>query len=146
MKVILKKDIPNIGRKDEVKEVHDGFARNFLLARNLAIAATPDNIKIYEMKEQMQAAKKEHERAHYERMAEQISKMSLTFKIKVGEKGKAFGSIGAAKIQEELKKRKIAVEKEWIQCDHLKTTGGHDVTVAFPQNIEAKLNVMIEAE
>ncbi len=147
MKVILLKDIPSVGRKHEVKDVSDGHARNFLLPQKLAEPATEATLRALAAgKARAEREKSEIYRQHQE-AAEKLKSQVLRFKTKVGEKGKAFGSITAAKIRDALKKEGIAVEKEWIMLEEgIKTTGEHRVSVKFPQGPEGTITIVIEAE
>lgn len=171
MKVILRKDIPNVGKKWEVKDVSDGHARNFLLPQKLAEPATEATLRaLAGEKARAEREKSEIDRRHREALEKLKSKV-LRFKIKVGEKGKprntasaasllppraaaevgirdkAFGSITAAKIRDALKQEGIAVEKEWIMLEEgIKTTGEHRIPLKFPHGGEGTVIVIVEAE
>ena len=144
MKVILQVDVSNVGRKNEVKDVSDGYARNFLLPRRMALLATDAVLTTMKNKKEQNEQRNAHEEAVYRSIAERLASMTFEFKTKVGEKGKAFGSINVAQIREALHKQGIAVEKDWILLDSpIKTTGEHAVTITFPHGIigTAKLNI-----
>lgn len=145
MRVILLKDIKGIGKKLDVKEVKDGYGRNFLLARGLAEAATSDALN------RMEAQKKIWEAGHQRLVeklkleAEKLGEMKLNFKMKVGEKGEAFGSISRKDVQTEFAKHgyknlKIELEKP------IKTIGENSVPVDLGEGIKAKLKVITEAD
>ena len=147
MKVILLQDVAALGRKNDTKDVSDGYARNFLLPRRLAVAATPAAIaaltgeKVRKEQEQLKHT------ATYQAVAEKLKNMTLLIKTKMGEKGKAFGSITAAKIRDALKRQGIDMEKEWIALvEPIKTMGEHTVEIKFPHDIVGKMKVTVEAE
>lgn len=147
MKVILLQDVPNVGRKNEVKEVNSGFARNFLLARKLAIPATEGTVqKINQEKEQKEKAKsKKYEEG--KKLVEKLKSLTLNFKVKIGEKGKSFGSVTETKIVEALKKLNFNIDKDWILLEeHIKTTGDKVVKIKFPQGLVGEIKIKVEAE
>lgn len=147
MKVILLQDIPRFGKKGEVKKTNDGYARNFLFPKELAKPATETALKAL-MVERAQKAKERYEvTERYRAIAIKLGKTLITIKTKIGERGKAFGAITAAKIRDALKKENINIEKEWVALEEpIKTTGEHKIKIKFPQGIEGWLSVVIEAE
>ena len=92
MKVILKENVKSIGKKDEIINVSDGYARNYLFAKNLAVEATPGNLSKLQTKKDSVAFKKGQEKQEAEKIAERLSKIILEFKVKAGENGKIFGT------------------------------------------------------
>ena len=147
MKVILQKDMPALGRKQDVKEVSPGYARNFLFPRKLAIPATDSALgalaTVHAQKEEARAA----ETAKYRAIAEKMRTTPISFQTRMGEKGKAFGSISASKITEELAKHGIAVQKEWIELNEpIKTAGEKKVAVKFPHGVTGEARITIAAE
>lgn len=145
MKVILLKDTKGVGKKFDVKEVKDGYARNFLLMRGLAEAATKDALNRLEA--QRKILEVEHlkfvEKLKTE--AARIENIVLNFKMKVSEKGEAFGSVTRKDIEIELSQKgfknlKIELEKP------VKTIGEHSVPVDFGEGIRSKLKVVTAAE
>lgn len=147
MKVILLQEVPHLGRKNDIKDVSDGYARNFLLPKKLAAPAT--DALVQEMAQKMEHKEKKAaiEREHFIQAAKKMGHMTLSFKMKMGEKGKAFGSVTAAKIAEALHTEGMVVEKEWIDIeDPIKTTGEHAVAVRFPHDIGAKIRIIVEPE
>lgn len=147
MKVILTKDVPNIGRKNEVKEVREGFGRNFLLPRKLAVLATDGAMREREKEEGKRAENKKEEDKKNREMAEQLKLVELRFKVKVGEKGKAFGSISRKDIQEALRGKGISVEKDQIETeDSIKTTGEHRIAIKLSPDITGELKIVVERE
>ena len=147
MKIILLQDIPKVGRKNEVKEVSDGYARNFLFARNLAKPATPENVKTLENQKVKEEREKSVEYQKYKILAERLKDIILNFKVKTGGKGRTFGSVTPLKIKEALKKQGIEVEKDWVLLKvSIKTTGEHKVKIKLPQGSAGELKVIVEAE
>ena len=115
MKVILKENIKSIGKKDEIVNVSDGYARNFLFAKNLAVEATPGNLAKLQTKKDSAAFKKSQEKEEAEKIAKQLEKITLEFKVKAGENGKIFGGISSKEIAEKLENEyQIKVDKKKI--------------------------------
>jgi large subunit ribosomal protein L9 len=147
MKVILLKEIPKLGRKNEVKDVSDGYARNFLFTKNLARLATPEILKSMATQKAREEKEKSEEYQHYQALMEKLKSLELRFKVKIGEKGKAFGSVTPAKIKEALGKQGISIEKESILLeDSIKTTGERDVKIKLPHDLIGEVKVIIESE
>ena len=147
MRVILLQDIPHVGKKSEVKEVSDGYARNFLLPRNLVQIATKSGLKTLEVRRERVAREKSEKYARLQVLVEKIQSVVLRFRVKLGEKGKSFGSVTAAKISDAFRKKGIAVEKEWIMLEEgIKTTGEHRIPVKLPQGSEGTITIIVEAE
>ena len=116
MKVILKENIKSIGKKDEVINVSDGYARNYLFAKNLAVEATPGNLAKLQTKKDSADYKKSQEKQEAEKVADKLSKITLEFKVKAGENGKIFGGISSKEIAEKLEQDyQIKVDKKKIE-------------------------------
>lgn len=146
MKVIFLKDIVGVARKNEIKDVAEGYARNFLMPRGFAIPATDAAVAGVEREKAQKAAEIEKETARFREYAKKLSEIQIVFKVKMGEKGKAFGSVSPAKIMDALKKYGIAVEKSWLPHESLKTMGEHCVAVNFPHGVKGEVRVIIEKE
>ena len=147
MKVLLLKDVPGTGRKNDIKDVNNGFARNFLLARNLAVAATDQKIREMEKEKQGKEQKQQSDRKKYQDIADGLAKIEIVIPTKIGEKGKAFGSIGSNDIKKALKAAGHAIEEEWIAIeDPIKTTGTIHVPLKFPHGVGGSLMVTIKPE
>lgn len=144
MKVIFLKDIADVARKNEVKDVAEGYARNFLLPRNLAVPATDAVLRSVAGEKTRKAAEEEKEKARFRELAEKLNAMPIIFKVKMGEKGKAFGSVGPAKIIDELKQRGIILDRSWLAHESLKTMGEHKVAINFPHGTKGEVRVIIE--
>jgi large subunit ribosomal protein L9 len=146
MKVILINDIKNLGRKGEVKEVADGYARNFLLPQKLVEIAIPEAIQKLE---NFQKEKEQIERAGEEKlkkMAAEIQGKKIIIKAKT-EKNKLFGSIGKKEIAIELKNQGINLDEKSIILDEpIKTIGEKDITIILGKNIKTKITVAVEKD
>jgi len=145
MKVVLLKDVKGTGKKGEIKEVADGYAKNFLLKNGFARVA--DNTAVNENKIQKDAQNyhKQQEILAAKEMAKKIEGICITVKIKCGENGKVFGSISSKEIAEELEKQNIKLDKKKIELkEPIKTTGlFHVVAKVYPE-ISAKFDVNVE--
>ncbi|MDO8600100.1 MAG: 50S ribosomal protein L9 [bacterium] len=146
MKVIFLKDVAGVARKNEVKEVAEGYARNFLFAKNLARPATDAVMRNVEGEKARKIAELEKEKTRFQEFTKKLAETPLVFKVKMGEKGKAFGSVSPAKIVDELKKRGITIEKSWLSAESLKTMGEHKVAISFPHGVKGEVRVIIEPE
>lgn len=148
MKVIFLQDVSSKGKQGEIKDVADGYARNFLFPRKLALPATPAAMK--EAQVRMEENKKKRERYQTElgQLAQRIEGTELNFKAKAGGKGRLHGSITAADIARKL--TEIAgseIDKKKIELEEpLRNLGTHEVVVGFSGGIEAKISVVIEEE
>ena len=147
MKVLFLKDVPNVGQKNDIKDVHDGFARNFLFARKLAVAATEEKIRKVEKEKQGKEQKQQTDRKKYQDIADRLANVEVVIPTKVGEKGKAFGSIGSHDIKKALETQGVHIEEEWIALEEpIKTTGTVKVPLKFPHRVEGSLAVTVKAE
>lgn len=145
MKVALLKDVPNLGKRGDVKKVSDGYGRNFLLRKKLAEILTPSLEKILAREREKQfkdaAALKENSKL----LKAKIQNLNLVFEVKVGESGRAYGSITPLKILSELKKQGINLEKEQIPVKPIKTLGNSQIIIKLYPDIEASLNITIKS-
>ena len=148
MKVILLQDIKNVGRKDEIINANDGYARNFLFPKNLALEATKDNLLKLQAKKDSKAHKKNLEIEEFKKQAEVINKLTLEIKVKAGANGKIFGGVTPKEISEELnKKHKIQIDKKKIVLkDTIKNIGRFTVDIKFGDGVNAKLALNIIPE
>ena len=148
MKVILLQDIKNVGKKDEIINANDGYARNFLFPKNLALEATKDNLLKLQAKKDSQAHKKNLEIEEFKKQAEVISKLTLGIKVKAGENGKIFGGVTSKEISEELNKQyKLQIDKKKIVLkETIKNTGRYLVDIKFGDGVNAKLALNIIPE
>lgn len=146
MKVILSREIPALGKAGDIKSVSDGYARNFLFPKKLAEPATDANLKTHSGHLMELAAREEKERARYHKLADDLKSKPLRFAIKIGVRGKAFGSISVQDIVDALIKQGIMAEKSWVELgEGIKTTGEYDVAIKFPHQVKGVLKVIVEA-
>ena len=147
MKVVLLKDVKGTGKKGEIKEVADGFAKNFLFKNSLARLC--DNSAINENKNMKDAQNfhKQEEIKEAKAIAKNVEGKVLTMKIKCGSNGKTFGSITSKEISEALEKISIKLDKKKIDLkEPIKTLGTYTVVAKIYPEISAKFNVVVEAE
>lgn len=148
MKVILLQDIKNVGRKDEIINANDGYARNYLFPKKLALEATKDNLLKLQAKKDSQTHKKNLEIEEFKKQAKKIEDIILEIKVKAGENGKIFGGVTAKEISEELNKQyKINIDKKKISLkETIKNIGRFSVDIKFGDGITAKLTINIKPE
>lgn len=146
MKIVLLKDVKGTGKKGEIKEVADGFAKNFLFKNNFARLA--DNSAVNETKLQKDAAKfhKQQELQAAKQLAKEVEGKTIVVKIKCGENGKTFGSITSKEISEELEKINISVDKKKIDLkEPIKAVGSYTVTAKIYPEVSAKFVVDVQS-
>lgn len=133
MKIILLSDIANLGKRNEIKDVSDGYGRNFLLARKLAVLATPSAIKELESRKKRDEAEKENKKKEIEALFEKIKDKIITIKEKANEKGELFGSVDKEKILEAVKNEGFeGIKEEYIKLEKpLKSTGEHKIELGL---------------
>ncbi len=148
MKVILLQDIKNVGKKDEIINANDGYARNFLFPKKLALEATKDNLLKLQAKKDSQKHKKDLEIEEFKKQAKKIEDITLEIKVKAGDNGKIFGGVTAKEVSEELNKQyKIQIDKKKITLkETIKNIGRFSVDVKFGDGISAKLTLNIQPE
>ena len=148
MKVILLQDIKSVGKKDEIINANDGYARNFLFPKNLAIEATKDNLLKLQAKKDSKAHKKNLEIEEFKKQAKKIEEVTLELKVKAGDNGKIFGGVTSKEISEELKKQyKMEIDKKKIILkETIKNIGRFSVDIKFGDGISAKLALEIKPE
>ena len=148
MKVILLQDVRGIGKKHEVKDVSDGYARNFLFVNGLAKPATASGVKELEVIIEKKKKNEVELVKHLKELAQKINKTSIEFTLKTDEKGSVFGSVTKEGILKALREQKlVGKERVEIALDHpLKTIGTHRVKVDLKKGIEATLGVVVRGE
>lgn len=148
MKVILKADIKGVGKKDEVMNASDGYARNFLFPKNLAVEANNENMAKLKAKQNSAKFQKEQDKEEALKVADKLSKILLKMKVKVGENGKIFGGVSAKEIAQELEREyKIKVDKKKIELkETIKALGIQIVEIKLFESVVAKLKVDVISE
>lgn len=143
MKVILLENIKGVGKKDEVINASDGYARNYLFPKKLALEANTENIAKLKAKQESVAHKKEIEKQEAQETAKKIQDITLTIAVKAGENGKIFGGVTAKEIAEALKKEhNIEMDKKKISLkETIKTIGTTKVEMKLYEGVIATLTV-----
>ena len=114
MRVILKQDVENLGRKGDMVSVASGYGRNYLIPRKMALEVTPSNMKMIEIEQQALRKSVEKERASYQDLINRLNETTLTFKRKAGEKDVIFGSVSSSDVKEALDELGIEIDKKKI--------------------------------
>ncbi len=145
MKVILLQDVKKQGKKDQIIEVSDGYANNFLIKNGLAIPVTQASKQ--RLEKELDARRKEEEMhiKECQALAEELKGKTVTITVKTGEQDKVFGNVSSKQICEELKKLGITVDKKKILLDHpLDTLGTHIVTIELHKKVKGELKVTLK--
>jgi large subunit ribosomal protein L9 len=147
MKVILLNDVDKLGKKGEIKIVADGYARNFLIPKKMAVLATQEEMEELERQREIEAQKAEEELLKFQEIAGEIDGLEVEIPVKVGEDNKLFGAITENQIAEKLKEKGFDIEKNQIKLENpIKETGEYEAVVEFPHNLEAKIKIIIVEE
>lgn len=147
MKVIFLKDVKGQGKKGEVKEVSEGYARNFLIPRGLVTPASDSNLKQLAQQNKAEQKKKEAQKQEAEKLAKELEQITIVFRAKTGEGGRLFGSITGKHIADELEKKNIVIDKRKIQLDDpIRTLGVTQVPVKVHPEVTAMLKVQVLEE
>ena len=144
MKVILLQDVKKIGKKGEVIEASDGYARNFLFPRKLAEEATASNLHILNNKKENERKQKLAELEAAQKLAGELKGKEIKITAKTGENGKLFGAITSKDIAELIKEQyKVEVDKKKIVMDTIKVAGGYEIDVKLYPEVSTKMKVFI---
>ena len=148
MKVILLDNIKGVGKKDEVINANDGYARNFLLPKKLAVEANSSNLANLQAKQNSNNFKREEDKKSASALKEKLNSITLTIKVKAGENGKIFGGVTSKEIAEQLKKKEgIELDKKKIDLkETIKTVGLFTVDLRLFEGIIGKLKVNVVGE
>ena len=144
MKVILLTDVKDIGKKSEVLNVSDGYARNYLFPRKWAMEATPAAVKEIERKHALEEKLEAERRDEANRRAAALNGKTIEMKAKCGEKGRLYGSITAQEVADALKAQHgVDVDKRKVEVEPIRQTGEYDATVWVYSGITAKMKVVV---
>ncbi|MBP3540063.1 MAG: 50S ribosomal protein L9 [Oscillospiraceae bacterium] len=145
MKVIFNVDVKGQGKKGELKEVSSGYARNYLLPRNLATEATPDNLNAFKLKEKAKAAQIAKEKAQAAEYAAKLGGVQVTIRAKAGANGKLFGAVTSQEISDALKEQfGMEIEKNKIvQAEPIKSYGSFTVKAKLGYEVSGNINVLV---
>lgn len=147
MQIILREDIPNIGRSGELVTVKDGFARNYLLPRKLAVLANAANVRQLEHEQAVISARQAKLKGAAETQAKKIGSTQVKIARKVGEQDKLFGSVTAIDIAEALAAKGVQVDRRHIHLpEPIKTIGAHEVELRLHRDVVATIKVEVVAE
>lgn len=145
MKVILLQKVSDLGDADEIKDVADGYARNFLFPRHLAVPATAPAVGDLETRQKRQVKEAEHELHEQQALADRIDGYEVEIKQKVSEKGLLYAAVTPHKVAEQLNKLGFPVIKEQLAMKPIKEPGSYPVTVKFRHGLEAEIVVVVVA-
>ena len=145
MRVILLENIKGVGKKDQIIQASDGYARNYLLPRKLAVEANTENLSKLNSKNDAKAYKKDMEKQAAEDMAKKIESILLKIQVKAGENGKIFGGVTSKEISESLKNQyKIDIDKKKIEVkEQIKTLGNFNINVKLYEGVTSTLKIQV---
>jgi large subunit ribosomal protein L9 len=147
MKVILRQDVDNLGQMGSIVNVKPGYARNYLIPRELAYHATPNALRIFELEKKQFEKIRAFEKADAEKISAQIADLQISIPMKVGEEGRLYGSVTSQMIAQELELRGYEIDKRQIIIeDAIKTLGVFDVQVRLHTDITANLKIWVISE
>jgi large subunit ribosomal protein L9 len=147
MKIILREDVEKLGKAGDVVKVADGFGRNYLIPRQLAVPANVRNLKALEHDRRVIEARAKKSRTSAESLAEKLSAVSITLSAKAGEEGKLFGAITSRDIAEALEKAGVPVDrKNVLLLDPIKQLGDYKVKIKAGTDLHPEISVSVVAE
>jgi len=147
MQIILREDIPNLGRPGDVVKVRDGYARNFLLPRNLAIEANPKSIRAFEHQRRLALMRREAKKNEALKVKERLEALRINLTARAGEEGKLFGSVTNIDIERALREQNFEIERRKIMlAEPIKQLGEYTVPVKVDPEVEAILKITVAAE
>lgn len=148
MKVLLIKDVKDLGKKGEIKEVKDGYGQNFLIGKGFALVATNEVMKKYESAQRKKAEADAQEMETLKEIEKKLGTLKLTIKRKLGANGSLFGAVTKDEIAHELNEQyQLEVDKKTVEIEHaIKMTGNFDITIKLGHGIHANLSLIIIGE
>ncbi len=147
MELILREDVDKLGRRGEVVKVADGYGRNFLLPRRLAMAVTSTNKAMIEKEKKANEARLAKEKAEFESLAARIAGLRFIAPRKVGENEQLYGSVTSGDVGEFLKSKGIEIDKRKVQLEEaIKQLGGHEVKIKLHPEVVASLKLLVTKE
>ena len=145
MKVILLQDVKGVGKKDEIVNASDGYARNFLFPKKLAVEATPGAMKGIEKMRKAEAEREAERRAQATATAESLRGKVINMSVKTGSQGRLYGSITSAEVAAELKKQHgVDIDKRDIKCENIRTVGDVEFEARIYKDIGVKMTAHVE--
>ncbi|NMA01522.1 MAG: 50S ribosomal protein L9 [Clostridia bacterium] len=147
MKVILQEDVKALGKKGQVVEVKDGYARNFLFPKNLAVEATAGNLKEIERQQKIKDQEKQQELEAAQKLAKKLDNLEVALQVKSGDNGKLFGAVTSKDIAESIEKAmKLKIDKRKIELkENIKTLGTYPVNIKLHPEVTVEIKVKVEA-
>ncbi|NLZ48701.1 MAG: 50S ribosomal protein L9 [Clostridiales bacterium] len=147
MKVILLQDVKNMGKKGDVVNASDGYARNYLFPKKLAQEATPENLHIINQKKENERKKKLEEIEAAQALAEKLKGKEIKITVKSGDNGRLFGAITNKDVADNLKKQYgVDIDKKKVVVDTIKQTGVYDVELKLYAEVSTKMKVVISGQ
>jgi large subunit ribosomal protein L9 len=147
MKVILKQDVDKLGRVGDVVKVAPGYGRNFLIPRQIAVEATPGNLRVVEIEQRANARRDQRDKDSATLVAKDLAKLVVTVRRKAGEGGTLYGSVTSIDIADFLITHKIDIDKRRIQLDDpIKSIGEYQVPIRLHREVIVPIAVIVEAE
>ena len=147
MEVILREDVDKVGARGSVVKVADGYARNFLLPKRLAVPATDSNKKIVEQEREAYLRREAKATSEAQDLGKMLANVTLTFHQRVGENNQLFGSVTAKDIADALEAQKFHIERRKVQLEEpIRTLGEHQVTLRLHRDVSTPIKVVVEPE
>ena len=146
MKVLLIKDVKGLGKAGEIKNVKDGYARNYLIPKGFAKLATDEVIKKWQEEQKIKEEELKKELAKFNELKEKIENTKLIIKHKLGANGHLYGAITNKEVAEHLKEKGIEIDKKHIDMKQIKAVGEYSVDIKLGHGIHAKLDLVVEGE
>ena len=147
MKVILQKDFPGLGKKGEQKEVSDGYARNFLFPRGIALETSVGRVRDLELQEAKKSRRLAREREEAAALASRLEENFISVKANAGEGGRLFGSVTTADIAKALQQKGFKLDRKIIElAEPIKTLGRHTVAIKLHPQVTVSINVIVEKQ
>lgn len=144
MKMILLQDVKSVGKKGDLINVSEGYAKNFLLPRKLAVEATKSNLNDYELKQKAEAKRKQEELEKAQETAKALEEKVVTIKVKTGGNGKLFGSVTNKEVAEEIiKQTKLDIDKKKVSIGDIKMLGERTAVIKLHPKVTAEVTIKI---
>jgi large subunit ribosomal protein L9 len=143
MEIILLQDVPNLGKKGDIKTVKDGYGRNYLIPRGFAERATAGRVKVIRQQHAVDQARHERLMADARAKAEALREMRVDIEVKAGESGRLFGSVTSQDVADALTARGIAVDKKDVRMEAMKALGDHEATVHLYEGVNVPILVRL---
>jgi large subunit ribosomal protein L9 len=147
VKIILRKNVDKLGDQGEVVTVKDGYARNYLIPRGVAIRATEGTLKAMETEKKQRAFKIERERKSARDLSDSITRLTLVIKVKAGDEGKLYGTVTTQMVSDALKEKGFDVDRKHITIEPaIKQVGKHVVTAKYYSDVQGEINIDVQPE